>query len=200
MKTLALLAGLTIATVLTGMVVAARTASETSIALPDQEGTCAECTIPHPTNTSAIPQAPHEHDGACSGCATEGANDPTIVLKSANATPAPSTEKLADGSSNCIDCNAGQPEGPRVAIAPTQSPPVKVAERAAGCADCAMEESRRQVPSRQSGGLKQRRTQQTHSSVLMRNRHAAHRGQRQQSFSAGDCPFSAEIKRVFSLM
>jgi hypothetical protein len=177
MKTLALLAGLTVVTILTGMAIPDRTASETSIVLPDQDGTCAECAIRRPIKVLDIPQGPR--DGACNGCAIQQSNEPTIIPESLDGTPASSTEKLADSSGNCT---------------------VKLTEHAAGCADCAIEESRRRAPLRQSGGLKQRPTQQAHSFAPTRNRHAAHGGQRQQSRSAGDCPFSAEIKRVFSLM
>jgi hypothetical protein len=197
MKTLALLAGLTVVTILTGTVIADRTASETSIVLPDQDGSCAECVIPHPTQASSIPQ--ESRDGTCVGCASQQSNESTSIPETTAGIPAPSTEKPADGSGNCTDCTAEQLDGPRIPIT-SAPPPVKLSEHAAGCADCAVEESRRQALSRQSGGLKQRPTRQAHSSAPTRNRHAAHRGQRQQSLSGGDCPFSAEIKRVFSLM
>jgi hypothetical protein len=197
MKTLALLAGLTIAALLTGMVVAGRTAGETSIVLPDQEGTCAECATRQPIKVSDIPQGPR--DRACNDCATQQSNEPNIIPESLDGAPAPSTEEMADSGGKCTDCTPEPSDGPLITttVAP---PPVKLTEHAAGCADCAIEESRRRAPLRQSGGLKQRPTQQAHSFAATPNRHAAHRGQRQQSRSAGDCPFSAEIKRVLSLM
>ena len=67
MRMLALLTGLTVATVLAGMVPANRTASETSVALADQNGTCVDCAVRQPIKDSEIPQEPR--DDGCSGCA-----------------------------------------------------------------------------------------------------------------------------------
>jgi hypothetical protein len=74
---LALLTGLTVATVLTGMVPANRTASETSVALADQNGTCVDCAIRQPIKDSEIPQEPR--DDGCSGCANRQPTEPTIL-------------------------------------------------------------------------------------------------------------------------
>jgi hypothetical protein len=195
MKTLALLAGLAIATVSTGMVIADRTAGETSMVISDR--TFAARDIRHPAQASGIPQGPR--DGTCVGCTSQQSNEPTTIPESTAGIPTPSTEKAADGSGNCRDCPAEQLDGPRIPIT-SAPPPIKLTEYAADCADCAVEETRQEARPRQSAGQKQRPTQQAHSFTPTRNHHTAHRGQRQQSHSAGDCPFSTEIKRVLSLM
>ena len=79
MRMLALLTGLTVATVFTGMVPANWTASETSVALADQNGTCVDCAIRQPIKDSEIPQEPR--DDGCSGCADRQPTEPTICRK-----------------------------------------------------------------------------------------------------------------------
>jgi hypothetical protein len=193
MRTLAPLTGLTVATVLTGMVILDRTANKTPIALVDQSEMCAECAIQQPISDADITQQPRS--GACDGCTLQQSNEPTILPETTYATLAPSTEKLAGGISNCADCATEKPDGPGVPITAT-SPSVKLTEHAEGCTSCAQERSRRQPPQHQSGRLKQRQAPQSHSSEPTRGRHAAHPGLRQQSAPNEDFPFSVEMRRA----
>jgi hypothetical protein len=191
MRMLALLTGFTVATVLTGMVLANRTASETSVALADQNGACVDCAIRQPIKDSDIPQEPR--DDGCSGCANRQPTKPTILTERAEVTP---TVELADGISNCTACATEKPDGLGVPITPA-APPVKVTEHTGGCANCIEERSRRQAPQHQSGGLKQRQAPQGYSSQPTRSRHAARRGPRQQPAPSEDFPSSVEIRRSF---
>ena len=130
MRMLALLTGLTVATVLAGMVPANRTASETSVALADQNGTCVDCAVRQPIKDSEIPQEPR--DDGCSGCADRQPTEPTIVAERAEVTP---TVEPADGISKCTACATEKPDGLGVPITPAL-PAVKLTVQTGGCANC----------------------------------------------------------------
>ena len=191
MRMLALLTGLTVATVLTGMVPANRTASETSVALADQDGICVDCAVRQPIKDSEIPQEPR--DDGCSGCADRQPTEPTIVAERAEVTP---TVELADGISSCTACATEKPDGLGVPITPAL-PAVKLTVQTGGCANCVEERSRRKAPQHQSGGVRQHQAPQGYLSQPTRSRYAAHRGLRQQPAPSEDFPFSVEIRRAF---
>jgi hypothetical protein len=199
MRTIALLAGLALATVLTGMDLAGRSATEVTIAPADQGGTCTNCAVGQPIDDPAITQ--QTGDGGC--CDTQQPNEPAILaelpailVEPTETTPTPPTVKLADGSRSCTNCPIEQRDAPNIPIAPVL-PPVKVSDQSGHCANCAVEEPRQQQHPPQSNRLKQRHSQQAHSSEPARSRHAAHRsGPRQQSLPSDNFPFQVEIRHA----
>ena len=158
MRMLALLTGLTVATVLAGMVPANRTASETSVALADQNGTCVDCAVRQPIKDFEIPQEPR--DDGCSGCADRQPTEPTIVAERAEVTP---TVEPADGISKCTACATEKPDGLGVPITPAL-PAVKLTVQTGGCANCVEERSRRKAPQHQSGSGNIKRRKVTYPS------------------------------------
>ena len=163
MRTIALLAGLALATVLTGMDLAGRSATEVTIAPADQGGTCTNCAVGQPIDDPAITQ--QTGDGGC--CDTQQPTSPPSSLNcppsslNRETTPTPPTVKLADGSRSCTNCPIEQRDAPNIPIAPVL-PPVKVSNQAGHCANCAVEEPRQQQHPPQSNRLKQRHSQQAH--------------------------------------